>query len=84
MVDHDLTAKGLHEAKCLIEDRVPLRYRGRALYALNEILEFLKPAEAEMEGDWKSTWWYVCGECHTAIDPKDHYCRECGKRMKWK
>ena len=42
----------------------------------------LKPVPAEIEGGGH-TWWYVCGECHTAIDRKDKYCRECGRRMKW-
>jgi len=40
-------------------------------------------APAEIEGDWRSTWWYVCGECHTAIGPNDKYCRECGRRIVW-
>ena len=39
------------------------------------------PAEKEIEGD-PSTWWYVCPECHTAVDPGDRYCRECGQRLK--
>jgi hypothetical protein len=37
---------------------------------------------AELEGGG-SSWWYVCGECHTAIDPKDKFCRECGRRILW-
>ena len=39
------------------------------------------PAEKEIEG-YQSTWWYVCPVCHTAVDPKDKYCRECGQRLK--
>lgn len=39
--------------------------------------------EPNIEGDARSTWWYVCGECHTAIDKRDNYCRECGRRIKW-
>jgi len=39
------------------------------------------PAEKEVEGD-PNTWWYVCPECHTAVDPGDRYCRECGQRLK--
>lgn len=39
-------------------------------------------AEAEMEGGG-STWWYVCGECHTAIDSLDRFCRQCGRRIEW-
>ena len=47
-----------------------------------DALELLKPVPAELEGGG-SNWWYVCGECHTAIDRKDRYCRECGKEIKW-
>ena len=42
-----------------------------------------KTAEAEIEGDGRNVWWFVCGECHTAIDEKDKYCRECGRRLIW-
>jgi hypothetical protein len=42
----------------------------------------LNEAEAEMEGGG-STWFFVCGECHTAIDSKDKYCRECGRKIIW-
>jgi hypothetical protein len=29
------------------------------------------------------TWWYVCGNCKTAINPNDKYCHECGQAVKW-
>ena len=29
------------------------------------------------------TWWNVCGNCQTAINPNDKYCHECGKPVKW-
>ena len=38
-------------------------------------------SEQELEGGG-STWWYVCGECHGAIDDRDAYCRHCGRRIK--
>jgi len=41
-----------------------------------------KTAEVEMEGGG-STWWYVCGECHTAVDPKQEFCPECKRRLIW-
>lgn len=28
-----------------------------------------------------NTWWYVCSNCKTPIDPKDIYCRECGRKF---
>ena len=43
-----------------------------------------KPVDADTEGDARSSWWYVCGECHTAIDSRDHYCRQCGRMIQWK
>lgn len=39
--------------------------------------------EPEIEGDARSTWWYACGECHTAIDTADRFCRQCGRPVKW-
>lgn len=39
------------------------------------------PVKAELEGGGH-TWWYVCEECRTAIDTKDKFCRECGRRIK--
>ena len=46
----------------------------------NDPPENRESAETEMEGGG-STWWYVCGECHTAIDKKDRFCRECGRKL---
>ena len=43
----------------------------------------MDPVPAEIEGDGKSEWWYVCGECHSNLNPHDKYCRECGRKMKW-
>lgn len=40
------------------------------------------PAKAELEGGG-TTWWYVCGECHGAIDRKDKYCKHCGVVVDW-
>ena len=28
------------------------------------------------------TWWNVCGNCQTAINPNDKYCHECGRPVK--
>lgn len=40
------------------------------------------PVHTELEGGGHS-WWYVCGECHGAIDNSDLYCRHCGRKCKW-
>ena len=39
------------------------------------------PVETELEGGG-SSWWYVCGDCHGAIDQRDNYCKHCGRRIK--
>ena len=38
---------------------------------------------AEYEGDARSSWWWVCGECHTTINTGDKFCRECGRKILW-
>ena len=53
---------------------------------LADVLAVLKDQEevdAEIEGGG-SSWWYVCGDCHGAIDSSDRYCRHCGRRIKQK
>ena len=39
------------------------------------------PQEMELEGGG-TTWFYVCPECHGAIDSKDRFCRHCGQAVK--
>lgn len=50
-----------------------------------ELLKEQEPVKPKMHnGGGKSpTWWYVCGACGHDIDPKDKFCRECGKAVKW-
>ena len=43
-----------------------------------EVLARQDPLPAEL-GDGGSSWWYVCGECHGAVDRKDRFCRHCGR-----
>jgi hypothetical protein len=59
---------------------------------LFETLELLKKQEegnkakrvpAEYEGDARSSWWYVCGECHGRICDGDTYCKHCGCKIDW-
>ena len=38
------------------------------------------PQKMETEGGG-SSWWYVCPECHGAIDGADHYCKHCGQAV---
>lgn len=39
-------------------------------------------AEAELEGGG-STWFYVCGECHGAVNYQAETCRHCGAILSW-
>ena len=39
------------------------------------------PQEMETEGGGYN-WWYVCPECHGAIDHRDRFCRHCGQAVK--
>ena len=39
-------------------------------------------AEVEMEGGG-STWWYVCGECHGAINYQADVCPHCKAVLSW-
>ena len=39
------------------------------------------PQEMDTEGEG-SNWWYVCPECHGAIDHRDRFCRHCGQAVK--
>ena len=41
-----------------------------------------KPVPAEPEGGGPS-WWYVCGECHGAIDYKIEECPHCHNQVDW-
>ena len=48
---------------------------------LKELKEQQEPVGIEIEGGG-STWWYVCEDCHGAINDSDKYCRHCGRRLK--
>lgn len=51
------------------------------------ILMLLKEQEAvrpeRQHSGGGTTWWNVCGNCRTAINPNDKFCHECGKAVKW-
>ena len=52
-----------------------------------DVLAMLKEQEAvkpEKEHSGSGiTWWNVCGNCKTAINPNDKYCHECGRPVLW-
>lgn len=67
-------------------DDCPYNGNGCARKLKDDALAMLKeqePVEPEYEGDARSTWWWVCGECHTTVEEKDKFCRECGRRILW-
>jgi len=39
-------------------------------------------AEVELEGGG-SSWWYVCGECHGAVNYQADTCRHCNAILNW-
>ena len=39
------------------------------------------PQEIEIEGGG-TVWWFVCPECHGAVDQKDSFCKSCGQALK--
>lgn len=47
-----------------------------------EDIILMEPVKAEIEGGG-SSWWNVCGECHSALNPSDKFCHECGRKITW-
>jgi len=83
MPDKDKVIKGLEcHAKgargCPYENE-----NGCQLLLCSDALALLKEQEAEPEIEGGgSTWFYVCSECHGAIDNNDRFCKHCGARLK--
>lgn len=48
---------------------------------LIDILKKQEPMGTEIEGGG-STWWYVCPECHGAVDTWDRFCKHCGQALR--
>ena len=48
-----------------------------------ELLKEQEPVEPEIQTGSGVSWWYICGNCKTALNPKDKFCHECGRRIKW-
>jgi hypothetical protein len=68
-----------YENECAVEHlNDPLL---RDALALLKEQEAVKP-EREHSGSGV-TWWNVCGNCKTAINPNDKFCHECGRAVKW-
>lgn len=51
---------------------------------LDELLKSQEAVRPEREHSGSgTTWWNVCGNCKTAINPNDKFCHECGREVKW-
>lgn len=49
-----------------------------------DLLKEQEPVEPRIQTSGSGvTWWNVCGNCSTAINPNDKYCHECGRAVKW-
>lgn len=96
MPDREKVNKGLHQhCECSLFDRCgecpyyefsdeQFSCRDRLL---EDVLLLLKEQEAvkpEREHSGSGvTWWNVCGNCKTAINPNDKFCHECGRPVLW-
>jgi hypothetical protein len=90
MTDLEKVIKGLEETEIMLSQAVD---RGggmsvigafKCLNSVTDTIAMLKeqePVEMEIEGGG-STWWYVCEECHGAVDRGDRFCRHCGRPLK--
>ena len=84
MADIEKVINNLHEIGTFITDHFGIERAKKYARYLDDAAELLKeqkPVEAELEGGG-TNWWYVCGDCHGAIDNRDSYCRHCGRKIK--
>ena len=60
---------------------------GIPMFVIKKMVDLLKEQESvkpEKEHSGSGiTWWNVCGNCKTAINPNDKYCHECGRPVLW-
>lgn len=94
MLDRKNVIKGL---QCIIDGTVRCESCGYAIdkhghqscqqncasdaIAILKEKEAVKPLREHSGGG--TTWWNICGNCRTAINPNDKFCHECGKAVKW-
>ena len=76
-----------HLYDCLVASRLENMWVFVRKDIVGDALAMLKeqePVRPERENSGGgTTWWNVCGNCRTAINPNDKYCHECGKAVKW-
>lgn len=84
MPDREKVIKGLKNLRDAIATDF-IHEADQAVGTIDDALTLLKEQEAvvpEVEGS-SNTWWHVCGNCHTGINPNAKYCHQCGKAVKW-
>lgn len=87
-IEHECMLRGSHDdcdrncADCeLVQDDGDLHEMYTNVIALLKEQEAVKPEREHSGGG--TTWWNVCGNCKTAINPNDKFCHECGRPVKW-
>lgn len=93
MTDREKVIKGLEDVDKYFHRMTEVCYHGdegtfcelkeKVVDAL-ELLKEQEPVEPRIQTSGSGvTWWNVCGNCQTAINPNDKYCHECGRPVKW-
>ena len=81
MIDRKKVIKALEDADAM-NGIIKMSNQFRdILVALLKEQEAVRPERQHSGGG--TTWWNICGNCRTAINPNDKFCHECGKAVKW-
>ena len=88
MPDREKVIKGLEFCSKCCSQNCPYFESDMCIALLaNDTLAMLKeqePVKPEQEHSGGGlTWWNVCGNCKTAINPNDKFCRKCGRPVEW-
>ena len=87
-IEHECMLRGAHDdcdrncADCeLVQDDGDLHEMYTNVIGILEEQEAVRPEREHSGGG--TTWWNVCGNCKTAINPNDKFCHECGRAVMW-
>lgn len=85
-MDREKVIKALNDA-LTAKENYPQESARMSFEFIKMLIDLLKEQEAvkpEKECSGSGiTWWNVCGNCKTAINPNDKFCHECGRSVKW-
>lgn len=86
MIDKEKVIENLEKAKMIIEKWVPMFEQYNTPFGIDVAIDLLKEQEAvpvvQREVMHMLVW--CCGSCGVAVTDGDKFCRNCGKKMKWK